>query len=208
MEKIELSDYLYYLAITVQFATLIVVSIRYRKIKSSFVSFFTLFIYSTCIVEAIGLYYISMEIYSFELYNIYTFFEFNLITLMYLSIIKEKRSLRLIKILNVVFNGIYIVSFFYVPLKSYTITIESLILSIFFVSYLRELLTSDKILNYKKLLPFWITSGFLVFYLSSVPFQLIRESLDNRNMFFIQMFLIYIMHCCFIYGLLWSKKET
>ena len=208
MDKTELSDYLYYLAIAIQLLSLFIVTTKYKNYKSRFVFFFSCFIYITCVVELIGFYYLKvLKKYSFEVYNVYTFFEFNIITLMYLSIIKDLKTLNLIKLLNVTFNVIYIVSFFYIPVQNYTITIESLVLSVFFIAYLKELLSSDIILNYKKHLPFWITSGFLIFYLSSIPFQLIRGSLDNREMFSIQMFLIYIMHSCFIYGFLWSKKE-
>lgn len=209
MEKIELSDYFYYLAIVFQFATLITITLRYKKVKSRFAFFFAFFIYITCLVETIGLYYWKvLRIPSGEIYNIYLFFEFNLISLMYLSIIQDTRALKFIKILNILFNTFYIVSFFYDPLNSYNIILESLVLSVFCITYLKELLASDKIMNYKTLLPFWITCGFLIFYLSSIPFQIIRESMVNRNMFFIQMFLIYIMHSAFIYGVLWSKKVT
>lgn len=204
-----LIDYLYYVAIAIQFITLFVVTVKYKKIKSRFVFFFTLFIYVSCIVELIGFYYLKViEEHSAEVYNIYTFFEFNLVALIYYSLIKEAKSLKLILTLSLLFNLIYVVSFFYEALSSYTAIIQAPIVAVFFVFYLKELLNSDKILNYKKHLPFWITAGFIIFYLSSIPFQFIRETLDNRRMFFIQMFLIYIMHSCFIYGLLWSKEET
>lgn len=209
MEKIELSDFFYYLALAFQFATLIIITLRYKKVKSRFAFFFAFFIYVTCLVEGLGLYYWKvLRAPSVDIYNIYLFFEFNLISLMYLSIIKDARSLKLIKVLNILFNSFYVVTFFYEPLQTYSIILESLVLSIFFISYLRELLVSDKILNYKNLLPFWITCGFLIFYLSSIPFQLLRESMQNRNLFFIPMFLIYIMHTAFIYGLIWRKEVT
>jgi hypothetical protein len=204
-----LIDYLYYVAIAIQFITLFVVTVKYKQFKSRFVFFFTLFIYVSCIVELIGLYYLKViEEHSNEVYNIYTFFEFNLVALIYYSIIKESKSLKLIIILSVLFNLIYAISFFYQPLESYTAIIQAPIVAVFFIIYLRELLNSNKILNYRKHLPFWLTAGFMIFYLSSIPFQFIRETMDNRGMFYIQMFLIYIMHSCFIYGLLWSKEET
>lgn len=205
----ELSEILYYLALLVQVVTLLVVTFRYKKYKSRFSFYFMSFIYVTVIVELIGWYYLKViKEYSFEVYNIYTFLEFNLVTLMYLSLIKESKSLHLIKFLNVAFNLVYVSSFFYTPLQSYTITILSLVVSVFFVAYLRELLSSDKILNYKVHLPFWITAGFLIYYLSSIPLQFIRESLTTREMFSVQMIIIYIMHSCFIYGFIWGKTET
>lgn len=205
----ELFEILYYLAILVQVTTLCVVTFRYKNYKSRFSFYFMSFIYVTVIVELIGLYYLKIiKVPSFEVYNIYTFLEFNLVTLMYLSLIKESKTLHLIKFLNIAFNVVYFSSFFYTSLQSYTITLLSLIVSVFFVAYLRELLNSDKILNYKDHLPFWVTAGFLIFYLSSIPIQFIRESLTTREMFSVQMIIIYIMHSCFIYGFIWGKTET
>ncbi|MBL4605479.1 MAG: hypothetical protein JKY02_07435 [Flavobacteriaceae bacterium] len=200
---------LYYLALGIQIITLLIVTYKYKSYKSRFTFFFGCFIYVTVLTELSGLFvWKVLGIPNFWVYNVYTFFEFNLITLMYLCLIRDTTTLKLIRYLCVLFNSIYFSSFIYKPLQNYTLSIEALIISVFFIAYLRELLNSDKILNYKKHLPFWITTGLLIFYLSSTPFQLIRESLEDRSLFFIQMFLIYIMHGCFIYGLLWSKKEA
>ena len=199
----------YYIAVIFPLITLIIITVKYKKYKSRFTFYFLCFIYATAIIEIIGFIFLEIiEEWSSKIYNIYTFFEFNFITLAYLSLIRDKQTLKLIKYLNILFNVIYFASFLYISIQGYTITIEYLIVSVFFIAYLRELLKSDQIVNYKKHLPFWITTGFLIFYLSSIPFQFIRESLEDRELFFIQMFLIYIMHGCFIYGLLWSKKET
>lgn len=205
----KLTEILYFLAILVQISTLFVVTFRYKHYKTRFGFYFLCFIYVTVAVELIGLYYLKiLREVSFDVYHIYTFLEFNLVTLMYLSLIKESKSLHLIKFLNVIFNVVYIASFIYKPLQSYTIIILSLIVSVFFIAYLRELLNSTKILNYKDHLPFWVTAGFMIYYLSSIPIQFIRESLPNRELFLVQMIIIYVMHSCFIYGFLWGKKET
>ena len=73
--------------------------------------------------------------------------------------------------------------------------------------YLRQLLLSNEILNYKKLLPFWVSVGFLVFYLPAIPFFTLWEYMKDRDLFFILKILIILMNLFIIYGLLWSKKE-
>lgn len=205
----KLEDLSYYIAIIVQIITLVILTVKYKDFKTRYAFYFLCFIYVTVLVEIIGLVYLKiLEEYSASIYNVYLFFEFNLVALIYLQLIKERFTIQAIYYLCIAFNILYFISFLDTSLQLYTLSIESIIVSLFFIAYLRELLNSDKILNYKKHLPFWITTGFMIFYLSSIPFQLIRDDLDTRDMFFVQMFIIYIMHSCFIYGLLWSKAET
>jgi len=201
---------LYYVALLMLSITLVILTFRYKKFKSRFIFYFICFIYISLATELIGLYlWKVLEVNNSWVFNIYTFFEFNLIALMYLNITKDNKTEQVIKYVSIIFNIIYFFSFFYTPLQDKYITVmDFLAISIFSLFYMRQLLNSEKILNYKKHLPFWITVGFLIFYLSSIPFQFVRENLNTRRMFFIQMILIYIMHTCFIFGLLWSKEET
>ena len=70
------------------------------------------------------------------------------------------------------------------------VTLGCLNTSVFVFLYLRELLMSNKILNYKKHLPFWISIGFLIFYLPAIPFFTMQEYMVGRNLFFIISILI------------------
>ncbi len=210
--SITLKDHTYYMhffAVFLQLITLIIALSSYKKFKTAFVFYSICFLCFASIVEIIGLIYLHiLEKHSYEIYNIYTFFEFNIIALMYLSLVKDRITISLVKFLGITFNIFYILSFIVEQLQSYTVTFEYLVFSIFCIAYLRELLNSNKMLNFKKHLPFWVTTGFLVFYLSSIPFQFIREGLDTRKLFIIQQIIFYIMQGCFIYGFIWSKKET
>ena len=85
---------------------------------------------------------------------------------MYLNLLKEQKTKNLIKLFSVSFNCFYLLSFTYIGVQKYTILVEFVIVSIYFFTYLRELLNSDQIINYKKQLPFWITTGLLLFFLS------------------------------------------
>ena len=71
----------------------------------------------------------------------------------------------------------------------------------------------DRILNFKKSLPFWISVGLLVYYLGSIPGTLTINAikhLKSENLTFIMSitpFLSLIMYCIFIFGALWSQKK-
>jgi hypothetical protein len=86
--------------------------------------------------------------------------------------------------------------------------IEGVVNSVFIILFFRELLNSDKILNYKKMLSFWVSVGFLIFYLSTIPFFALIYSgfFDNRVMFPLLYSIIIVFHLCFIYGLVTCKK--
>jgi len=142
-----------------------------------------------------------------NIYNIYTFFEFNLVSIIYFNLNKEKVSRLIISYLIGVFNIIYFLSFYFLLLQKYTVTIGALTVSVFMVLYLKELLNSNKIIDYKRDLPFWITVGMLFYYLCTIPFlALVYIGLEGHLLFYIINIITIITHLCFIYGLLWSKK--
>lgn len=189
----------------------ITATIRYPKYKSQFSTYFLAFIYSGVIVEAVGYYIWSVEEGDGQLaYVIYTFFEFNLAMLMYLSLLEDDKTKKIVKFLGVVFNIVYFASLLYDPIGTAgeIIVIEYSLLSFFIIAYLRELLNSDKILNFKRHLPFWITAGLLIFFMSSIPFQFVRDTIAQKELKFFQPLINYFMYGCFIYAFLWSKKAT
>lgn len=193
--------------------TAIIATIRYAKYESQFSSYFLMFIYVGVIVEAIGFYFYKLN-YEYEdsewTYFIYTFFEFNLVALMYLSIFEDDKTKKLIKFLGLIFNIIYFGSLLYDALgtSKIIIAIEYSLLSFFIIAYLRELLNSDRILNFKRFLPFWISAGLMTYFMSSIPFQFIRATIQQNELLFVQPLINYFMYGCFIYAFLWSKKET
>ena len=142
------------------------------------------------------------------LFNIYTFFEFNLFSLIYFHLIKYKSRLRILKVLVVFLNVIYFISFYFDLYLLYTVPLEGVVNSVFVILFFIELLNSERILNYKKLLPFWLSVGFLVFYLTTVPFwSLFNSSIfDTRAIFPIIYYLTTLFHLIFIYGIITCKK--
>ncbi len=191
-----------------EYLSLLLALVFYTKYKGySFYKFFVLFLLNSLIFNLIALNFKSVN--NHELFNIYTFFEFNIFTLLYYHLISNKRNLAAIKILAILFNVLYLLSFFIKALQSYSVPFEALLNSVFIIIYFKELLMSDKVLNYKKLLPFWVSVGFLIFYLTTIPFFTIvyfnffKAEFGGELLYSI----IILFNLCFIYGLIRCKKK-
>lgn len=193
-----------------QFLAAVITIFSYRKFKSKFVFYLCCLLILIVLIECIGAYQIvfktNMRTIGFS--NVYTFFEFTLITLMYRSLIVNPKNKKVIEILGIIFLVIYFSSFLIPKLNTFDlIPLESLLIAVTIVIYLAELLQSDKIINYKEHLPFWVSVGFFVFYLSSIPFFSMHKYMVERNLYYIIYWLIILMNLFVIFGLLWSKTE-
>ncbi|KOY51237.1 hypothetical protein I602_797 [Polaribacter dokdonensis DSW-5] len=195
-----------------EFGSFIMALFFYKKYKNySFYKYFIIYLFNIILFKTID-YYTGqglMDDYDdMDLYNIYTFFEFNFFALIYYSLIKNILRLRLVTGLILLFNCIYFLSFYFTTLSAFTVQIEGLFNSLLIIIYFIELLNSNEILNYKKLFPFWMSVGFLVFYLTSIPFFTLvyLKLFDTRSMFNLLYALIILFHSCFIFGLISCRK--
>lgn len=196
----ELGKYLPYL-------TLLICLVLYKNYKIySFYKYFVLYIVVIIIFDQLANFFFATN--SITLFNVYTFFEFNLFALIYYHLIKNKTRLTVLKTLMISFNIVYSISFYFDFYVLYTIPLEGIINSIIVIIFFIDLLNSDEILNYKKILSFWISVGFLIFYLTSVPFWSLYYSsiFETRSMFPIIYYLATIFQLIFIYGLITCKK--
>ena len=209
-DKVSLEDsYAYF-----EFVSLILSMFYYRKYKGyGFYKYFVFYLLSIVVFSFISRPEINNDWYEIfnngvKVLNIFTFFEFNLIFFIYYHLIKMKKNLELIKLVAIIFNLIYFISFFFLELKNYKVILEGILISFFIILFFKELLNSDSVLNYKKLLSFWVSVGMLLFYLTSIPFFTVVYSrvLNNKIMFPILYSLIIVLHSCFIIGLVSCKK--
>lgn len=142
------------------------------------------------------------------LINLYAFVEFIFIALMYKSIVKNRIYLKAINFISIFFCTVYGSSFLVSSIKPFElIPLEALLISIIIIIYLAELLQSDKIIDYKKHLPFWVSVGFFIFYLSSIPFFSMYKYMVKRNLFYILSLLIILMNIFIGIGLLCSNTK-
>jgi len=189
------------------YLTLLLCFIFYKNYKSnSYYKYFILYLLVIIIFDLLAQFIFVRE--NVTLFNVYTFFEFNLFALIFYELIKEKTRLIILKTLMITFNTLYFLSFYFDFYILYTIPLEGVFNSIIVILFFIELLNSDEILNYKKLLSFWISVSFLIFYLTSVPFWSLYYSsiFETRSMFPIIYYLATVFQLIFIYGLLACKK--
>lgn len=189
------------------YLTLLICLVLYKNYKIySFYKYFVLYIVVIIIFDQLANFFFVIN--NITLFNVYTFFEFNLYVLIYYHLIKNKTRLTVLKTLMISFNVVYFISFYFDFYVLYTIPLEGIINSIIVIIFFIDLLNSDGILNYKKLLSFWISVGFLIFYLTSVPFWSLYYSsiFETRSMFPIIYYLATIFQLIFIYGLITCKK--
>lgn len=187
--------------------SLVVLIILYKKYPYNYMFFLFLILFSTVTTEGLTILFIHYDLGGFNFHFYYSFVLFNSIYFFYQKIINSKESLILMTVLTCLFSVIWMSSFVLNVSFNYLIIIGSINTSIYVFLYLRELLLSDRIINYKKVLPFWISVSFLVFYTSSIPFFLIQKQMNNRSFYFILNCLGVMMYTGIIYGLIWSSKE-
>ncbi|XRE43605.1 hypothetical protein ACIVBQ_001809 [Tenacibaculum discolor] len=180
----------------------------YNKYKTKFLFLLMLFLGVTAVTEVYANYVKSKGGSSLNYYHLYVFIAFFLVSLIYLNIIKDRKKKKVFYFFGIGYILFWITIFFRRELFSYLIIFGNLLVSIYILLYLRELLLSDKILNYKKLPSFWVSVGFLIFYMSSIPFFTFYKYMIDRDLFFVLHVLIIIMNLFIIYGLTCSEKEV
>ncbi|WP_431005115.1 hypothetical protein [Tenacibaculum sp. TC6] len=89
--------------------------------------------------------------------------------------------------------------------------IGALQISVLLMLFLREFLLSEEILNYKRSIYFWITTGLLLYYLGTLPLTVFFSFMKVGGSFVlvykVQNALTILMHICFIIGGLWSWNK-
>ena len=184
----------------------IILSLRYLpKFKSTYYYFFIAFLVFAVLFETLGMLIKGNN--NYWIYNIYTFFEFSSLIGIYYFLNTSVKSKKIIIVLSIIYYIIYFISFKYDVLQKYTVIILPFFVVPFMFLYLQKLLNSSKIMNYKKVLPFWLTVGFLIYYLASVPFFSLQYlfGLYDRLLFTLLSAVVILMHLIFIVSLIWIK---
>lgn len=178
------------------------------KNKTLFLKYLTVFLVVTFLVELTGAYLTKLKIRNFWFYHYYTFFEFFAIFFLYKNLIKDKKYIKVSYVLLTVFVIIWFTTYIDAKYFYQAIVLGSVNVGVLVFLYLRELLLSDEIINYKKLLPFWVSVGFLVFFLPSIPFFSFWTYLKTRELIPILNTLIVLMNVIISFGLIWSNNKV
>lgn len=194
--------------ILIQFIT-VIGCLYYYKVNqnSKIVLLLSLISFLSFLVECIGVYCIKTGNPSLIFHYVYLILNFSLIIFLYSKLISDSSWIRFIKFYMVIFYSFGIYTFLNLYLITYLFTIGGIGVAVSIFFYLRQLLLSDKILNYKRLVSFWVSVGFLVFYLPSIPFFSLFKYMQNRGLFFLINILVILMNLFIIFGLVCANKK-
>ncbi|MDX5586312.1 MAG: hypothetical protein QNK20_15610 [Aureibaculum sp.] len=204
----------------------IVGTIYLYKYKNTYLKYFLLLLWFITITEFIGGYIVENKIlvyidenglvYNKWLSNIRRFVTFIILYYIYFKLLKTEVFKKWIKIFAIIFSIIYVLNWIFLqnfikesPEIPQVIGSIFLVISILF--YFIELLKSEKIMVFHRLLLFWISVGLLLFYTGTIPFMLKWNGYmiipGVHKLFLIVYILAIIMYLTFTFGFIWSKKE-
>lgn len=190
-----------------QFITAVLVVSFYNK-NSLFHKLLCIYLIVTFFVELLGTYLGANKMDNFLLYHFYSLIEFTLILMMYRSVVRDVKLFKIAYVLLLVVFLFWTLTFY----KKEYFTIMTVLgyfnVGILSFLYMRELLISNELINYKKLLPFWVSVGFIVFYLTLIPFMSFWNFMNNRAFIPILHALIILMNLIISFGLIWSYKKV
>lgn len=195
------------LSLSFQVVTLSLALYKFKNFKAKFILPVTAIFFLSVVTEFFGLLRLGKLINGINVHYLYTGLLFNVIYLFYARTVESIVSLKIMKVLTIVFSILWLYAYFDSRFFHSIIILGSCNTVIYAFIYLKELLMSDRIVNFKKMLPFWVSVAFLVFYLPSIPFFSMLNYMKTRGLFFVLYILIILRELILIYGLLCSKKE-
>ena len=194
-----------YISIVFQILAFVFSVFFYRKYKNQkFYKYFLVLMFIIALVEGIGTLILKTDIDSYFLSYYFILIQGGLMTLIYRVLIKKVKFLLFLFLSFVV---LWIINY---NIRSHVYSViifGSINIATYSLFYFRELLLSNEIFYYKKLLSFWVSVSFLIFHLASVPFFFMLNFMQTRGLFFILNILIILMNIIIIYGILCSKRE-
>lgn len=189
-----------------------------KKSSGQNIMYFIFFLFCMFIFDTLGI-FLAKYGYNNAFYNLLSLLEFNLLFLFYRSVSKNTLTKRYINIATILYVIVYFFSSIYFGIDIFSSkfntvapVIGSILIGVVLMLYLRELLLSERVVNYKTNIFFWITTGLLLYYIGTIPLtamlSFFKKGSAFASLFKIQFVLTIIMHSCFLFGLLWSLKKV
>ncbi|WP_147278514.1 hypothetical protein [Marinirhabdus gelatinilytica] len=190
--------------------------ISYPKYSHTYLRFFPWLLLYVLLTEVFAIPIYEAFETNVVLYNVY-----NVVFFMYFYFIfykKEENKRNRVWIKTVA--GIFILasiinlsfrSFIFQPqLLAYIVGACALILCI--ILYFIDILYTPQILNIRKDLLFWVSTGLLLFYVGYIPIKVTRHFFEEPGhefgtLMIVHRILILVMNICFIIGFLWTRKK-
>ncbi|GER61018.1 hypothetical protein [Patiriisocius marinus] len=190
--------------------------IKYPKLKASLLRFFPLLALFNLLVEGGGYLLNFVTENNTLLYNLYNIPYFIFV----FALFREASGSIQIKKVMRIFQVVLIISFFIActqmdveRVNHYPVVVLGNVLSIISILlYYIEILQTDRVIYIKYDTLFWISLGFLLFFIGSTPIEIVRNIFASKASAYLslgalQYTLIIIMNICFIVGLLVMKPK-
>lgn len=194
----------------------IIASIYYYKYKNSYLKYILYLIWYATLNECFGLLYTKyINENNSVVFNIYQIIEFSFYLFLYKNVINSATRKNIIKSFIVMYYVSIIVNCFYENfLTNYfsnNFIFGAFLIDIAIVIYLIEILNSDKIIYINKSLLFWISVANLIYYVPSIPFNVVTKYYLNSPtipyIYLISYLLSFIVFIILTAAFIWSNKE-
>ncbi|MAN59643.1 MAG: hypothetical protein CMC08_07390 [Flavobacteriaceae bacterium] len=164
---------------------------------------------------AIEIYYKYLG-YNALFYNVYNISFFLYLYYVFHQYIREPRYRNWIVAGSTIFIAASVLNVFFEDFQTrpqlLAYIVGACLLIFYIILYYIEILSTNKVLNLRQNLLFWISVGLLLFYVGYLPIKLTRTYFSSHdNLFmtlqFVHWLLIIIMNGCFTIGFIWTRKK-
>ncbi|MFT7072719.1 MAG: hypothetical protein ACJA1Z_000014 [Patiriisocius sp.] len=188
---------------------------KYKYYKDTALKYFIVFLFFALFIEWMGLYIGKKYGSNALLYNIYYLFYFFYIIYLFKEAVHFSKFKKYISICLCFFFVVYIYSMFTIDftkkITTWSYVTGGLFSIIAIVFYYLDLLKSDRVITIKSNTLFWISLGFLLFFVGYIPIKIIKNGIYNLQLIqsynLLHRTLIIIMNLCFIVGFLIAKPK-
>lgn len=187
----------------------------YKRFLVRGIQFFPWLLSLIVLAEFIGRLTYSFE-YNVVVYNCLNIFLFTYLFYLYFNELKNPLRKTTVKILAFVFLltsivNLFIENFIFQPLI-WNSLFGGFALIVCIVLYFIEFLNSSKVIHAKSDLLFWISTGYLLYYVGYIPIRIVRIAIANSlqnysSLAIVHMLLNIILYGCLIIGILCSKRN-
>lgn len=168
---------------------------------SSLIDIFCYFYYNITDLPTDTFYVVGILIIAFLLYLLYYLRLFHIDTL---------KKIQYLIILLFIINLLFQFSFESQTIAHFSFKIlyaNIILLLLSIILFLYQTFNSDKILEIKKYLPFWISVALLLFFVGGIPISFFRNLISDHIYFFILFILNMTTYSILILGISWNKQN-
>ena len=166
--------------------------------------------------KVLGFFHENGKHYNYWFYNLLRIITYTVFFYIYYKSVQTKKFKHLI--LSFVIIYLSVSAYNWVNIQNFRFEMSeipkimgSIFLIISIIFYLIELLRSEKIILFHRILLFWVSVGLLLFYSGTIPFALKYNGYalipGIHKLFLIVYILAILMYLIFTFGFIWSKKE-